>query len=712
MSSLKPLRLQASQWRFLSKPEAYVDASRTASQDGGSSLVLETTRRQFKTARDILARITRRKPVKGVLLADDVGLGKTTVAALVAWVVASGRKTQDQERCKVRILAPNDAMQRRWADELRRHVAPLKKRGFDVDESRIKIGRVKLYEGRVQVVKHSYVRTSDPADCDLLIIDEAHRAKGENSQFRQKLVGWVEQASRVLILTATPFSIAPTELKHMLELIGANPSVAHAVEAFEKAVVRLHSSMMVGDLQSEAKRLSDTARSTIKPLSRFAIRHGIDELEKSEQKWFGKDDDWVIEVPAANSDEIEMLLRIDRALRLAKRDSPTLQNNRTNDARFHVARRHFEVALGELSKTHGNSETANTQVINHQTAQIQTIRSKVPDAHPKMTSVGAYVMETVNNREKVVLFCDHHATAQELTIHLDQTLARVVAPMSPSVAEWKNAWLKILGEEAVDHEHHRDELLNVFVEWLCADLIRAQVTSWIGEETKSQSQLLRAIRHAKARHPKNLVTVEKAARHLYQAILKNKSCRGVLQWAIQENRLQRIPGANGTSRVLGACEPLGDDPRFMHSGQPDLVLEIFNSPFGPDVLVATDKLSEGIDLHRYCRHLIHYELDPSPIRTVQRNGRIRRVNSWAAVTGQPIQYAYPAFKGTRDQRLVSIMKKRIDNFSLLLGGVKGIDLAVDTETDESWRNAVIEKAKKDLKGVSRMLMAKEPNEVE
>ena len=65
-------------------------------------------------------------------------------------------------------------------------------------------------------------------------------------------------------------------------------------------------------------------------------------------------------------------------------------------------------------------------------------------------------------------------------------------------------------------------------------------------------------------------------------------------------------------------------------------------------MIATDRLSEGIDLHRYCRHLIHYELDPSPIRTVQRNGRLRRVSGWAATTNQKIRYAYPAFAGTRD----------------------------------------------------------------
>lgn len=144
-----------------------------------------------------------------------------------------------------------------------------------------------------------------------------------------------------------------------------------------------------------------------------------------------------------------------------------------------------------------------------------------------------------------------------------------------------------------------------------------------------------------------------------------------------QDRLDLLPGANGTSRVLGVCMPSDNEEEeslFLHNQQPDTVISIFNSPFGPDVLVVTDKLSEGIDLHRYCRHLIHYELAPSPIRAVQRNGRIRRVNSWAAATGQPICYTCPAFRGTRDHRLSQIMKKRIGSFSLLLGGVQDFDV--------------------------------------
>ena len=171
-----------------------------------------------------------------------------------------------------------------------------------------------------------------------------------------------------------------------------------------------------------------------------------------------------------------------------------------------------------------------------------------------------------------------------------------------------------------------------------------------------------------------------------------------------------MPGANGAARVLGVCTPSGDEDEeslFIHNQQPDTIISIFNSPFGPDVLVVTDKLSEGIDLHRYCRHLVHYELDPSPIRTVQRNGRLRRVSSWAAVTGQPILYAYPAFRGTRDHRLVQIMKKRLDSFSLLLGGVQDFDVEEVVGSEEAWRNEVIAIAKNGLATVGGQLISRE-----
>jgi ERCC4-related helicase len=324
-----------------------------------------------------------------------------------------------------------------------------------------------------------------------------------------------------------------------------------------------------------------------------------------------------------------------------------------------------------------------------------------------MEAVAAVVKSKIEEGEKVLLFCHHHATAQELTAHLASVLPKVTASQMPSLPAWRRAWNEVL--ERADEERNEQTLRDTFIEWLCADLIRAQTWNWIRAASASEANLADALKKTKGRHQSGLETAADAAQRLFNALLQSKSSAAVLRSA--EDRLEILPGANGAARVLGVCLP-SDNKReeslFLHNQQPDTVISIFNSPFGPDVLIVTDKLSEGIDLHRYCRHLIHYELDPSPIRTVQRNGRLRRVNSWAAATGQHICYTYPSFRGTRDHRLVQIMKKRIDSFSLLLGGVQDFDVEDVVGSEEEWRNHVIALAKARLATAGGQLRAREP----
>ena len=71
-------------------------------------------------------------------------------------------------------------------------------------------------------------------------------------------------------------------------------------------------------------------------------------------------------------------------------------------------------------------------------------------------------------------------------------------------------------------------------------------------------------------------------------------------------------------------------------------------------------------------------------------------------------YAYPAFRGTRDHRLVQIMKKRIDSFSLLLGGVQDFEVEDVVESEEAWRNQVVANAKTRLSDAGGQLKARQP----
>lgn len=56
--------------------------------------------------------------------------------------------------------------------------------------------------------------------CNLLIIDEAHRTRSEHSTLAQQVCRHSKTIDRVLVLTATPFSIDPKDLARLLERIG------------------------------------------------------------------------------------------------------------------------------------------------------------------------------------------------------------------------------------------------------------------------------------------------------------------------------------------------------------------------------------------------------------------------------------------------------------------------------------------------------------
>ncbi len=63
----------------------------------------------------------------------------------------------------------------------------------------------------------------------------------------------------------------------------------------------------------------------------------------------------------------------------------------------------------------------------------------------------------------------------------------------------------------------------------------------------------------------------------------------------------------------------------MDRGERDRIKAAFNDPNDPvRVLIATDAASEGLNLHETARHVLHYEIPWNPSRLEQRNGRLDR----------------------------------------------------------------------------------------
>jgi hypothetical protein len=96
------------------------------------------------------------------------------------------------------------------------------------------------------------------------------------------------------------------------------------------------------------------------------------------------------------------------------------------------------------------------------------------------------------------------------------------------------------------------------------------------------------------------------------------------------------------------------------------LMRAFNTPFFPDILVCSQVMGEGVDLQRFCRHIIHHDLDWNPSTIEQRTGRIDRLGCKAEGV-QPILLFLPYLAGAADERQFRVMSEREQWFRVVMG---------------------------------------------
>jgi len=117
----------------------------------------------------------------------------------------------------------------------------------------------------------------------------------------------------------------------------------------------------------------------------------------------------------------------------------------------------------------------------------------------------------------------------------------------------------------------------------------------------------------------------------------------------------------------------------------DRHLRGFNSPFAPLVLIASAVGQEGIDLQRYCSHVIHYDLEWNPAKLEQREGRVDRQGREAA---GPVNVYFLICRDTYDERVLHVMVNRMRWHQVLLPNRKApqtdINAAQEPCLDQKW----------------------------
>ncbi len=194
---------------------------------------------------------------KGVLLADEVGLGKTIEAGIVLCQYWSER------RRRLLVICPA-SLRKQWALELEEKFN-LPSVVLDAKTSKdiLKKGQSPLGQKAIVVLSYNYANKIREdlkvIQWDLVVIDEAHKLRNayrESNKIGQGLK-WATEDSRKLLLTATPLQNSLLELYGLSTLI--DEQIFGDVNAF-----RSQYATSGGDLDGLRTRLSGFCRRTLR----------------------------------------------------------------------------------------------------------------------------------------------------------------------------------------------------------------------------------------------------------------------------------------------------------------------------------------------------------------------------------------------------------------------------------------------------------------
>jgi len=334
----------------------------------------------------------------------------------------------------------------------------------------------------------------------------------------------------------------------------------------------------------------------------------------------------------------------------------------------------------------------------------ESIPSGDPDKssrHPKISATVNEVLRLWEKGEKVLVFCHYRATGRALQLHISRALDRKLLELAAArfgcaTIEAARRRLVRLGRR---FQSRKDTLRKAADDVL--PRLASQYCRFSPEEVNKVVEIMRRffrtrsflaryftlegkgdpVSHAlKQKDASGLTLRQKfvslckflngrtpSERQAYLEALENLQTGK--HWTIAESSAGASRSRSGKPRAGG--ERLLANVRLAN-GETDAetrrrLLLAFNTPFFPEILVASSVLSEGVDLHLQCRHVIHHDLCWNPSTLEQRTGRVDRLDSKAQNVLQPVQVYLPYVAATQDERMYQVVKDRQRWFQVVMG---------------------------------------------
>ena len=264
---------------------------------------------------------------------------------------------------------------------------------------------------------------------------------------------------------------------------------------------------------------------------------------------------------------------------------------------------------------------------------LEQLQSSIPDGgsdighhHPKIQATANRVLELWQAGEKVLVFCHYVATGKALQKAINEILDKTIIKMaarklscsqsaaaeqlesigkrffkedSPIRRTTNQAVLSIL-DSYPELKEHEDIILRTARRYLRTPSFLARYFP-----LKDESMRAEVISRAFKREDASGMSLEKLFHDFFGFFVKHCG---------QDERL----------RYLDALENIQTGSKVrLANGSTDQttrqrLMLTFNTPFYPEVLVASSIMAEGVDLHLNCRHVIHHDLCWNPSTLEQR----------------------------------------------------------------------------------------------
>ncbi len=581
--------------------------------------------------------IDRIKKFGGVLIADVVGLGKSIVASAIAHNL--GLKTI--------IIAPPH-LEDQWKDYM----------------SEFDFKGLVYTTGKIQ---EALDRHGDDNGKLLFILDEAHKHRNEDTD-NYKILHRLCAGHYVMALSATPFNNDPKDIYALIKLFSTpgqstirtveNLSMSfHALfKRYKKVRKDLRKNTKTdnasnAEVKNELHDIADELRKMIEPLIIRRSRLDLEEIEEY------RDDLKAQGVSFAKVKDPE-LLEYDLGdmfslyVNTLEKISPEDKGVGFRGARYKILS--YLKEGSNFSQKFIEDDEDDTTSADEKIQQIKQAQVNVSKFMRRLlvrrfeSSIGAFdlsLSKMITSSEKVL---DWYSNLKEIPIYKKGEL--------PSV------------EDLVDLDEN--ELEGILSDFESKGLIRVPVSELQPDfeiHLKQDIELLKEIQYEWSQHTTD-PKYDFLKKKISESITKDKTRKIVIftEFSDTANYVYEKLNKEGFKRVFkySSADASDENKRIIRSNF-DAGLEEIKQFDDFDVIIATDAISEGFNLHR-AGTVINYDIPYNPTRVIQRVGRINRINR-KVFEELYIYNFFPTLTGELETRTREISTLKMDLIHTLLG---------------------------------------------